>query len=137
MSHRFRLLGAALLVVALCLVVSTGRAAEAASDSALGWVGDTVWRGHQGGINAVAVSPDGSLLITGDSEGVVRVWDVAEGRSRSYRGHSGSVLDVAFDPSGRFAVSSGADKAVRVWSLDRVKITGRPVRVRSIATHGA
>ena len=137
MSDRFRILGAALLVFALCLVVSTGRAVEATPDSPPVWVEDAVWRSHRGAVNAVAVSPDGSLLITGDSEGVVRVWDVAEGRSRSYRGHSGSVLDVAFDPSGRFAVSSGADKAVRVWSLDRVKITGRPVRVRSIATHGA
>ncbi len=98
MSHRFRLLGAALLVVALCLVVSTGRAAEAASDSALGWVEDTVWRGHQGGINAVAVSADGSLIITGDSEGVLRVWYTAGGKPHLYRGHSGSGLAGSLDP---------------------------------------
>ncbi|MBV9013749.1 MAG: hypothetical protein JO272_17210 [Pseudonocardiales bacterium] len=41
-----------------------------------------VLTGHQGGVRALVVAPDGSWLATGDGDGVVRIWDLATGAVR-------------------------------------------------------
>jgi len=38
--------------------------------------------GHTGEVNGVAFSPDGKLLATTDTDGPVRLWDVASGQPR-------------------------------------------------------
>ena len=38
-------------------------------------------RGHAAGIARIAFSPDGTRLVTGDLEGVIRFWDAATGRA--------------------------------------------------------
>ncbi len=119
MSAATRTVGLPLLLSGLYVAVATHCLAQALMDAPMAWVEDTAWRGHRGTINTVAVSADGLLVVTGDSDGAVRLWRVPEGKSRLYRGHSGAVLDVAVDPQGRFAVSASADKTARVWRLDR------------------
>lgn len=41
-------------------------------------------RGHQGYVNTVTVSPDGSLCASGGKDGVAMLWDLSEGK-RLYR----------------------------------------------------
>jgi RNA polymerase sigma factor (sigma-70 family) len=66
---------------------------------------------------AVAFSPDGRLLATGDGGGVVHLWDVASWRRRGLlRGHKGAITDLAFLPGGRL-VSASADTTVLVWDV--------------------
>lgn len=36
--------------------------------------------GHNGYVNAIAVSPDGSIFASGGKDGVTLLWDVAEGK---------------------------------------------------------
>ncbi|CAL5327202.1 unnamed protein product [Camellia sinensis] len=36
--------------------------------------------GHSGYVNTVAVSPDGSLCASGGKDGVILLWDLAEGK---------------------------------------------------------
>src|SRR5262249_21178915 len=47
---------------------------------------------HEGPVNAVAVSPDGKLLLTGSGNWVLgnehRLWDLATGRLRQRNGHT-------------------------------------------------
>jgi WD40 repeat protein len=48
-------------------------------------------------VNAVAFSPDGSRLVTGDFNGSVRLWDPRTGRELgSISGNLGDVIDFAF-----------------------------------------
>ena len=71
---------------------------------------------HPGPVAALAWSPDGSWLATGDEDGAIRVWDAAtSGLRRTLWGHSGRVAAVAVSPDGRSIASAGADGTVRRW----------------------
>ncbi|MEE6492525.1 hypothetical protein FKM82_016598 [Ascaphus truei] len=72
-------------------------------------------------ITALAFSPDGKFLVTGESGHVpaVRVWDVAERTQvAELQEHKYGVACVAFSPSSKYIVSVGYqhDMIVNVWS---------------------
>ncbi|NXS64230.1 MABP1 protein, partial [Brachypteracias leptosomus] len=72
-------------------------------------------------ITALAFSPDGKYLVTGESGHMpaVRVWDVAERTQVSeLQEHKYGVACVAFSPSSKYIVSVGYqhDMIVNVWS---------------------
>jgi WD40 repeat protein len=62
-------------------------------------------QGHGDIIKALAFSPDGKLLASGDAKGAVRLWDLESGKDRVVvRGggsHPRAVVDVAFSPDGQ------------------------------------
>jgi len=74
-----------------------------------------VLRAGDGIVNAIAVSPDGSLIAGAYETGAVTVWEVASGRYETLPGHAGHVNDVAFSPHGRALASAGKDGTVRLW----------------------
>jgi len=64
-------------------------------------------------INAVAISPDGRRILTGDQQGNVKLWDLASGAFiRGFR-HAPAVSAVAFSPDGR-RIASGSATA-KIW----------------------
>ncbi|XP_074091258.1 mitogen-activated protein kinase-binding protein 1 isoform X2 [Macrotis lagotis] len=72
-------------------------------------------------ITALAFSPDGKYLVTGESGHMpaVRVWDVAErNQVAELQEHKYGVACVAFSPSAKYIVSVGYqhDMIVNVWS---------------------
>ncbi|MGH8904445.1 MAG: pentapeptide repeat-containing protein, partial [Egibacteraceae bacterium] len=74
---------------------------------------------------AVAFSPDSGLLVSGGTDGMVRVWDANSGEPvRTLQGHTGSVRSVAFSPDGRWLATAGNDQVVRVWDAN----SGEPIR---------
>ena len=69
-----------------------------------------------GTLFAVAFSPDGKLLATGGSDGVVRCWEVTSGREiLTCKGHSSWVRSVAFSPDGKTLASGSSDKSIKLW----------------------
>ncbi|MFB2898482.1 NACHT domain-containing protein [Aerosakkonemataceae cyanobacterium BLCC-F50] len=69
-----------------------------------------------GGIMAIAFSPDGQLLVTGDSTGKVWLWRVADGQPLwTYFGHTQCVRSVAFSPDGVTIASCCLDETIKLW----------------------
>ena len=77
-----------------------------------------VYRGHIDDVNALAWSPDSSLLISGSKDATVHVWGAAGGEPLViYRNHTGAVYAVGCAPDGDRVVSAGHDRTARVWSI--------------------
>jgi WD40 repeat protein len=75
--------------------------------------------GYGGRTLAVAFSPDGRLLATGDGSNI-RCWEVCSGRELiTLRGHESDVQSLRFLNDGRTLVSRSLDKTFRTWILDR------------------
>ncbi len=88
--------------------IATGRVVRTiaclASDGAARW--------------SMAISTDGSSLITGSALGLVQVWDIATGEERlRLVGHNQNVNGLAFGPDGATALSGSGDGSVRRWDL--------------------
>ncbi|KAJ3522450.1 hypothetical protein NMY22_g11886 [Coprinellus aureogranulatus] len=73
----------------------------------------------------LAISPDGSKLISGGNSGVVRMWNTHSGEpvTGSMGGHLDDVNSVAFSPDGSKVISGSDDLTIRVWDTE----TGQPV----------
>jgi WD40 repeat protein len=73
-------------------------------------------RGHAAGIARIAFNPDGTRLVTGDLDGVVRSWDATTGRALlGFPGLADRITGLAFDPKGAFLAASG--DAVHLYLL--------------------
>jgi WD40 repeat protein len=67
-------------------------------------------------VNAVAFSPDGTLVAAATGGETVHVWDVAKGEEVvALKGSSGWHGSVAFAPDGRTVAAGGSDGKVRLW----------------------
>jgi WD40 repeat protein/predicted ATPase/DNA-binding SARP family transcriptional activator len=69
-----------------------------------------------------AFSHDGRIVITGDTDHQVRLWDVAYGRLlHTLSGHAETPWALACSPDGAMLASSGADGVIFLWDMQ----TGR------------
>lgn len=84
-------------------------------------------KGHAVPIEAVAVDPRGRTMVTGGSDGIVRVWDLRQGQVASMlEGHPGAIRGLSYSPDGqRLASSSAGDprqgSTLRIWNTNTWK----------------
>ena len=71
-------------------------------------------------VSAICVSPGGTRVISGSSDGTLMIWDTATGLQvgTAIEGHESQVRDVAVAPDGQRFVSVSLDGTVRVWDLE-------------------
>lgn len=83
-------------------------------------IGDCVllMEGHTAAVTGLAVSEEGSLLVTSSADHTARVWGLDKGQCKAVlQGHTAAVNAVVVDTRGRFAVTASADATGRVWDL--------------------
>jgi len=88
-------------------------------------------------VNALAFSPDGSLLATGSGDpsrsGEIKLWDPLTGKlvREISKPHKDAVLSLDFSRDGRLLASGGADRAVRIWEVASGRL------FRNLEAHGS
>jgi WD40 repeat protein len=75
-------------------------------------------RGHTAKINALSISQDGRLLISGSDDRTIRVWNLASGQLlQTLEAHQTSVTAVALSTDTKTLASGDQNGTIRFWDL--------------------
>ena len=86
------------------------------------WSLSSVLTTHSGCVHSLAFNSDRSILLSGGSDSVVRLWHPSTGKvSLSLKGHIGDVFAVAVSGNDKYFASSGSDCKVLVWNLGKLQ----------------
>ncbi len=74
-------------------------------------------------VSAVACNPDGDLLVTGDENGEIKLWDLKqrsapENPLRTLKSHGAWINDLTFSPDGQILASASDDYTVKLWRVN-------------------
>ncbi|KAK8468741.1 hypothetical protein PHAVU_006G098200 [Phaseolus vulgaris] len=87
-------------------------------------------KGHKDSVYALAMNESGTILVSGGTEKVVRVWDTRSGsKTLKLRGHTDNIRALLLDSSGRYCLSGSSDSMIRLWDI------GQQRCVHSYAVH--
>ena len=69
-------------------------------------------------VREIAFSPDGRALAAAGDDGMIRVWDIADGRlTHVWRAHNNKIQGLAFSPDGTLLASASEDTTIRLWRI--------------------
>ncbi len=77
----------------------------------------TVLNTHGSQIWSLALNAEGTIVVTGDADGTVRVGPATGEEPWVLHGHEQAVIALDIDPLGRWVASGSIDKTVRLWPM--------------------
>ena len=82
------------------------------------------------GRHAVDFSHDDRRLASAGYDGLLRIWDTADGTElAALSGHTGTVHGLAFAPDDQFLISGGSDGTVRFWDTRSLSEVGQDAMI--------
>jgi serine/threonine protein kinase/WD40 repeat protein len=78
-------------------------------------------------VAAIALSPDGSIAVTGDRDGRIELWSTATGKPRPVVLRHPNPAWIAFSPDGSRIATVGAG-IVQLWQVESGAEEGEPIR---------
>ncbi len=79
------------------------------------------------GINAIALSPDGSRVAAGGLDKTIRVWRLGEKEGKlenSLIAHEDAILKLAWSPDGEYLAPAAADRTAKVFRASDLREVG-------------
>lgn len=94
---------------------------------------------HNGSVNALAWSFDGTMLASAGSEGLVHIFDAVSGRLTHTLQHAAAVNGVAWNPASNSRLATAcSDKQLYIWNVDSgssTTYTGHTAAVTALSWH--
>jgi WD40 repeat protein len=84
-------------------------------------------------LQALAFSPNGKILATGTTNGVVQLWDTLSGRRRGRAlqdpadSSNLSITALAFSSDGQLLATGSSDRTVRLWEVESMQLHCPPL----------
>ena len=76
-------------------------------------------RGHETSINAVDITTDGKIAVSGGRDRTLKVWDLDQGKTlKTLTGHRGWISNLAILPNQSQVISASVDNTLKLWNLD-------------------
>ncbi len=98
---------------------------------------------HPGVATVVELSPDATMVASGGSDRILRLWNLESGECETVlEGHGAFISALAWHPTEPLLVSASADGTARVWNLDHGRCVhvlegqGGPLRGLALAGSG-
>lgn len=93
-------------------------------------------KAHDGAVSTVKFTTQGDHILSGGSDGVVRLWSLSSGQQlRQFKGAATKINDVALSSTGEYVVASCEDGSARIWPVFADVIDPDNVRPTSILEH--
>lgn len=87
------------------------------------WKMYRVISGHQGWVRCMDVEPGNEWFVTGATDRIIKIWDLASGQLKlSLTGHVSAVRGVCVSNRHPYLFSCGEDKQVKCWDLEANKV---------------
>ncbi|HEY6533723.1 MAG TPA: hypothetical protein VIY72_15555, partial [Acidimicrobiales bacterium] len=105
------------------------------------WRGDTVVASFDTDLStqpaAVAITPDGSVVVAADQSGGLRFLRASDGETLGALTRRSPTLALATSPDGRFAAGVDLTGAVQFYDLERWRPLGQPLQAAAVPAPGS
>jgi len=79
-----------------------------------------ILKAHSSSVNALSVTPDGKILISGAEDKTIKLWSLPKGRFiKTLEQHTYGVNALAVTPDGKIFISGAGDETLKLWSLPK------------------
>ncbi|MDJ0554382.1 MAG: serine/threonine-protein kinase [Microcoleaceae cyanobacterium MO_207.B10] len=90
------------------------------------WKTVQIMTAHTTPVNAMAIGPQGYILISGSDDKVIKLWNLKTGQMlHRFYGHTAEIYGIAVSRDGKRVITGGDDKTILAWNLTKKTIADR------------